>query len=42
MGMVISCVLAIVPFALVTVVQRWAVPSYRSITHLETAPEEAQ
>ena len=42
MGMVISCVLAIVAFAAVTVVQRFAIPWYRSITHLETALEEAK
>jgi len=42
MGMVISCVLAIVAFSLVSVVQRFAIPWYRSITHLESALEEAK
>ena len=42
MGMVISCVLAIVAFSLVTVLQRYAIPWYRSITHLESALEEAK
>jgi NitT/TauT family transport system permease protein len=40
MGMVISCVLAIAAFAIVSFVQRFAIPWYRSITHLESALEE--
>jgi NitT/TauT family transport system permease protein len=39
MGMVIACIMSIVVFALVGLVQRWAIPWHRSVVHLRGALE---
>ena len=39
MGMVIACVMSIVSFAVVGLVQRWAIPWHRSVVHLRGALE---
>jgi NitT/TauT family transport system permease protein len=39
MGMVIACLMSILAFAVVGVVQRWAIPWQRSVVHLQSALE---
>ena len=39
MGMVVACVMSIVSFAVVGLVQRWAIPWHRSVVHLRGALE---
>jgi NitT/TauT family transport system permease protein len=39
MGMVIACIMSVVVFVVVGLVQRWAIPWYRSIVHLRGALE---
>jgi len=39
MGMLIACVMSIVSFAVVGLVQRWAIPWHRSVVHLRGALE---
>ena len=39
MGMLIACVMSIVSFAVVGLVQRWAIPWHRSVVHLTGALE---
>jgi NitT/TauT family transport system permease protein len=39
MGMVIACIMSIVVFAVVGLVQRWAIPWHRSVVHLRGALE---